>query len=105
MGEEGVTSTVVIVAVVVIATVGVSVYLLLKDEGEEGGAEGGLASRGSIYINGDANFNTAKGVVGGSGTENDPYIIRWLEHKHGERPWNLDKEHDQLLHHSELLHA
>jgi len=35
----------------------------------------GLVSRPSIYIDGDDNFIPANGVVGGSGTENDPYII------------------------------
>lgn len=83
MRKEGVTPMVVVVSVIVIATVGVSVYLLLRDEGEEGGAGGGLASRGPIYINGDASFNTANGVVGGSGTENDPYIIDG---------WNINAE-------------
>jgi parallel beta-helix repeat protein len=71
------------VAVIVIATVGVSGYLLLKGEGKEAG----LTSRGPIYINGNAGFTTANGVVGGSGTEDDPYIIQnWditAENTHG----------------------
>jgi len=35
----------------------------------------GLASRAPIYIDGNDNFISSNGVVGGSGTENDPYII------------------------------
>jgi len=34
-----------------------------------------LTSHGPIYIEGNDNFTSANGVVGGSGTENDPYII------------------------------
>jgi parallel beta-helix repeat protein len=35
----------------------------------------GLTPHDPIYINGNDNFTPANGVVGGSGTENDPYII------------------------------
>jgi parallel beta-helix repeat protein len=35
----------------------------------------GLVSRPPIYINGNDNFTPANGVVGGSGTQSDPYII------------------------------
>jgi parallel beta-helix repeat protein len=38
-------------------------------------AHAALNSHASIYINGNDNFITGNGVVGGSGTENDPYII------------------------------
>ena len=45
-----------------------------------------------IYINGNDNFILANGVVGGSGTENDPYIIEnWdisAENAHGIRVEN-----------------
>jgi peptide/nickel transport system substrate-binding protein len=34
-----------------------------------------LTSHTTIYINGNDNFTLANGVVGGSGAENDPYII------------------------------
>jgi parallel beta-helix repeat protein len=47
----------------------------------------GLAPRAPIYIEGNDNFTAANGVVGGSGTENDPYIIEnWdisAENAHG----------------------
>jgi parallel beta-helix repeat protein len=33
----------------------------------------------SIYINGNENFTAANGVSGGSGTENDPYIIEYWD--------------------------
>jgi len=46
-----------------------------------------LTSHAPIYINGNDNFISANGVVGGSGTENDPYIIEnWdinAENVHG----------------------
>ncbi|MEM3444536.1 MAG: right-handed parallel beta-helix repeat-containing protein [Thermoplasmata archaeon] len=35
--------------------------------------------RGPIHINGNANFTSANGVTGGSGTESDPYIIEGWE--------------------------
>ena len=45
------------------------------------------APHGPIYINGNDNFTPANGVVGGGGTENDPYIIgNWIisaENAHG----------------------
>jgi len=48
---------------------------------------GPLTPHDPIYINGNDNFTPANGVVGGSGTENDPYIIEnWIisaENAHG----------------------
>jgi len=39
---------------------------------------GGFTPHTPIYINGNTNFTPENGVVSGSGTENDPYIIeRW----------------------------
>jgi len=38
--------------------------------------EGALTPHDPIYIEGNDNFIPANGVVGGSGTENDPYIIK-----------------------------
>ena len=37
--------------------------------------EGALTPHAPIYIDGDDNFIPANGVVSGSGTENDPYVI------------------------------
>jgi parallel beta-helix repeat protein len=40
---------------------------------------GGLIPHAPIYIDGNSNFIPANGVVAGSGTENDPYIIEnWV---------------------------
>lgn len=67
--ERAVISVIVVVA---IAAVGVSGYLLLR-------AEIGLTPHDPILIVGDNNFTPVNGVVAGSGTENDPYIIeRWV---------------------------
>ena len=61
--------------VIVIAAVGVGGYFLLKGDGEEGSAESGLTPHDPILIVGNDNFTLANGVVGGRGTESDPYII------------------------------
>jgi len=56
-----------IVIVIVVAVVGVVSYFLLK------GGEGLTHDR--IFIEGNDDFIPANGVIGGSGTESDPYII------------------------------
>jgi len=56
------------IIVIIIAAVGAGGYLLLK-------GEGGLTSHDPIYIEGNAGFTAANGVVAGSGTAGDPYII------------------------------
>lgn len=40
---------------------------------------GEYTPRGSIWIEGNDDFITENGVTGGSGTEEDPYIIEWWE--------------------------
>lgn len=74
MEEKGV-SSIFIIAIVIIAAVGVGGYLILEGEGEKGDAESGLTPHDPIYIEGNDNFTLANGVVGGSGMESEPYII------------------------------
>jgi len=71
---------IVVVVVVVIASVGV--YVVIRGGGGSGGGGGGennppsgTYSGGPILIQNDYQFTAANGVVSGSGTVNDPYII------------------------------
>jgi len=49
-------------------------------------ASNDLTSHGPIYIDGDEDFTSANGVVAGSGTESDPYMIKnWVIDASGNR--------------------
>lgn len=72
MKDRGVSSIIVVIAIViVVAIAGIGSYLLLKSEKKEGG----LTPHDPIHIEGNAGFTAANGVVAGSGTADDPYII------------------------------
>jgi parallel beta-helix repeat protein len=85
--ERGVSSIIVIAVFIVIVVAITGSYLLLKIEKGKSGGEIGLAHHGTIHIDGNADFTATNGVVGGSGTKNDPYIIQnWAisaENAHG----------------------
>ena len=49
-------------------------FIIFPGSGTEG-ESGSLTPHDPIFINGDAEFTPANGVVGGSGTVEDPYII------------------------------
>ncbi len=53
----------------------ITLALLLSSAGLASAAPDGLTPHDPIYIEGNYNFIPANGVVSGSGTENDPYII------------------------------
>jgi len=66
-----------------------TIFILLTGLWSELGGYGGLGEEGgaTIYINGNAGFTAANGVVAGDGTVGDPYIIEnWdisAENAHG----------------------
>ena len=64
----------VLLSTLIIASLMVPAITLLS-VGSSSAAPEGLTPRAPIYIDGNDNFIPANGVVGGSGTENDPYII------------------------------
>ena len=75
--------------VIVIAIAGIVGYFFLKGEvgGEGRGVGTGLVPHDPIYIEGNENFIPLNGIIGGSGMEDDPYIIEnWditAENAHG----------------------
>jgi predicted TIM-barrel fold metal-dependent hydrolase len=70
---------IVVVVVVVIASVGVYVVVRGGGGGGENNPPSGTYSGGPILIQNDYQFTAANGVVSGSGTVSDPYIIEnWV---------------------------
>jgi parallel beta-helix repeat protein len=74
--DKGVSSIIVITIFIIIVAVGTCSYLFLKIEKGKSGGESGLIHHATIHINGNADFTATNGVVEGSGTKNDPYIIQ-----------------------------
>jgi parallel beta-helix repeat protein len=83
LSTRGVSSIIVVIVIVIIVAVGVCGYLLLKGEKKEG-----LTSHDPINIEGNAGFTAANGVVGGSGTVGDPYIIEG---------WDIKAENENVV--------
>jgi len=78
MNQKGIAPliiAIVVVVVVVIASVGVYVVIRGGGGGGENNPPSGTYSGGPILIQNDYQFTAANGVVSGSGTVSDPYII------------------------------
>jgi parallel beta-helix repeat protein len=73
--ERGI-APLIIVAIVVVASVGIYVATRGGGGGENQPSGGGTYSRGPIHIQSNDQFTSANGVTGGSGTQSDPYIIQ-----------------------------
>jgi parallel beta-helix repeat protein len=74
--DKGVSSIVVVAIFIAIVAIGACSYLFLKIGKGKSGRESGLVHHDPINIDGNADFTATNGVVDGSGTENDPYIIQ-----------------------------
>ena len=74
MNQKGMAPLIIVAIIVVAVVAGIGIYVITR--GGENQPSGGRAhSHDPIYIQSDDNFTAANGVVGGSGTQSDPYII------------------------------
>jgi hypothetical protein len=78
MDRKGIAPSIIVAVIVVaVVVVGAGIYVATRGGGGGGGGgeKSGLTSHDPIYINGNSGFTAANGVVAGSGTAGDPYII------------------------------
>jgi parallel beta-helix repeat protein len=73
MDRKGIAPSIIVAVIVVVAVVaGAGIYVATRG----GGGEEGLTPHDPIHITGNADFTAANGVVAGSGTASEPYIIK-----------------------------